>query len=297
MTEIVLSRAVQETVDAHTEQARALAAAADRLQIRNDTEARLATEFLARAAKVRKANEAARVAEVKPLNDQVKVINAAFKGEPERLLGQADHLVRDRLTTYQVEQERQRRAEQERLEAERRERERRAEEERRRLAAEAEQARREAEDAERRRQAELAAAQDVLAQRVAVMDADELHAAAVSDDVELRDAARAEIQVRSDRLDAQARIDAAQAAAAHVAQLQVQTAPVVPIAPAGPTRSASGSSSMRKRWVGEVVDEQAVPREYLAVDQRLINQAVRDGVRDIPGVRIWEKPDIAVRSA
>jgi hypothetical protein len=299
MTGVALSPAVKQTVDGYTEKARSLAAAAQSLQIRNQTEAQLATEFLSRAAKVKRDNEAARLEQTRPLNDELKAINAAFKGEPMLLVEQADRLVRERLTAWNVEQERLREAERQRLEAERRERDRRAEEDRLRAAAEAQRLRLEAEEAERRRQAELAAAQDVLAQRVAAMDADELHVAAVSEDVALRDAARAEVQVRSDRLEQQAQIDAAQAAAdaAQVAALTVQTADAVQVAPAGPTRSSSGSSSGTKRWVGEVVDEALVPREYLIVDQRLINQAIRDGVRDIPGVRIHEKHGVTVRAS
>lgn len=49
------------------------------------------------------------------------------------------------------------------------------------------------------------------------------------------------------------------------------------------------SQHLRKQWVGEIEDGEKVPREYCVPDQKLINQAVRMGVREIPGVKIFEK--------
>jgi len=56
------------------------------------------------------------------------------------------------------------------------------------------------------------------------------------------------------------------------------------------------TKGMRSTWKGEVTDESKVPREYLVVDQTLINKAVKDGVRNIPGVRIFEEKNLAVRT-
>ena len=49
------------------------------------------------------------------------------------------------------------------------------------------------------------------------------------------------------------------------------------------------SQHLRKEWKGEIVDGEKVPREYCIPDQKLINQAVRMGVRTIEGVKIFEK--------
>jgi len=72
-------------------------------------------------------------------------------------------------------------------------------------------------------------------------------------------------------------------------------APVIPKA-TGPVRTAAGTASVKKRWVFEVTNPMAVPREYLAVDESAIRKAVAAGVREIPGVNIHETSDIAIRA-
>ena len=49
------------------------------------------------------------------------------------------------------------------------------------------------------------------------------------------------------------------------------------------------SQHLRKQWVGEIEDPEKVPYEYCSPDQRLINNAVKMGVREILGVKIFEK--------
>lgn len=233
-----LAPAVREQVDAATHAASVLAAAAENLTITNPTEARLATEFLARAAKARKDAEAQRKAAVGPLNTQVKAINEAFKGQPQQLLDQADRLVRQRLLAYEQEQERQRLAEQQRLEAERRAEQERLEAQRRAAERAAAEARRQAEEAERRRQAEIAAAQDATRQQLAAMDDDELEDAldlpedddrSADERLAFIEAARDEIAARAQQRQAAEQAQAA-ADAARAAELRAQTAPAL-IAP------------------------------------------------------------------
>jgi len=43
------------------------------------------------------------------------------------------------------------------------------------------------------------------------------------------------------------------------------------------------------RWTYEIEDEAMIPRQYLQVNGPAITKAVRDGVRDIPGVKIYQK--------
>lgn len=50
----------------------------------------------------------------------------------------------------------------------------------------------------------------------------------------------------------------------------------------------------RMIWSYEVEDEKKVPREYLQINPSAISTAVRNGVREIAGVKIFEKPSIAV---
>jgi len=76
----------------------------------------------------------------------------------------------------------------------------------------------------------------------------------------------------------------------------VELAPVVaPVAPKV-VRTEAGSAHQRKTWVFEVVDYDQVPREYLVVDESAIRRAVRDGIRKIPGVRIFEQTDTVFKA-
>lgn len=120
------------------------------------------------------------------------------------------------------------------------------------------------------------------------------------------DAYRAEVErkrreeeaaARKERDDAEARraedakalreagLDAKQVAAA------MPTIPPVVVAPPMPklVRSESGAGfTSVKKWTFEVTDEKAVPRDYLSVDPRKLDAAVRGGTREIPGVRIFQ---------
>ena len=57
-----------------------------------------------------------------------------------------------------------------------------------------------------------------------------------------------------------------------------------------------GSTSVRKTWTYEVVDQKIVPKAYLMLDDGLINLAIKDGTRKIKGLRIYQKESLAVRS-
>jgi len=57
--------------------------------------------------------------------------------------------------------------------------------------------------------------------------------------------------------------------------------------------SVNDTTKVQKRWTHEIEDEALVPREYLIVNGPAITAAVRAGVRDIPGVKIYQK-EIAV---
>jgi hypothetical protein len=50
-----------------------------------------------------------------------------------------------------------------------------------------------------------------------------------------------------------------------------------------------------KVWKFEITDAVAVPREYLSVDEVLVREAIRSGVREIAGVRIYQEEQLRVR--
>ncbi len=63
----------------------------------------------------------------------------------------------------------------------------------------------------------------------------------------------------------------------------------------GPVVAKVGESTVVKRWIHEVVDETKVPRAYMSVDGVAIGKAVRDGIRTIAGVRIYQKTTMGGR--
>ncbi len=79
-------------------------------------------------------------------------------------------------------------------------------------------------------------------------------------------------------------------------QLNVPEADI-PDLPVKVVRSeAGGSTGVVKRWTFEVVDEKAVPRVWLMLDEGVINLAIKDGTRKIKGLRIYQKESLSVRS-
>ena len=71
--------------------------------------------------------------------------------------------------------------------------------------------------------------------------------------------------------------------------------PVKTVERTAPTvKTAEGRTTTRKVWKFEVVDSTKVPRQYLDVNESKIRQAVRDGVREVEGVRIYEDVEVSV---
>jgi hypothetical protein len=79
-------------------------------------------------------------------------------------------------------------------------------------------------------------------------------------------------------------------------EISAKSAPAT-IATTTELSAGNGRASTRKRWVATVIDETRVPREYLSIDQKAINAAVKAGVREIPGVTIEQQDELAIRSS
>jgi exonuclease VII large subunit len=56
-----------------------------------------------------------------------------------------------------------------------------------------------------------------------------------------------------------------------------------------------GKLTKVKKWVWELEDEQSIPREYLTLDEKKIDEAVKQGIRNIPGIKVFEKEEITMR--
>lgn len=75
----------------------------------------------------------------------------------------------------------------------------------------------------------------------------------------------------------------------------VQVIPVSVTTRKEPTRSDGAVASSVIVWKHEVVDLNAVPREYLMANDLAIKTAIRAGIRNIEGVRIYEEAEMRVR--
>lgn len=66
---------------------------------------------------------------------------------------------------------------------------------------------------------------------------------------------------------------------------------VIPKAPVavGPIRSENGKAVIATKWVCIITDPALVPRAYCEPVQKLLNDAVRAGIREIPGCKIEEQ--------
>ena len=56
-----------------------------------------------------------------------------------------------------------------------------------------------------------------------------------------------------------------------------------------------GKLTKVKKWVWELEDENAIPREYLSLDETKLDEAIKQGVRNIPGIKVFEKEEITMR--
>ena len=80
-------------------------------------------------------------------------------------------------------------------------------------------------------------------------------------------------------------------------KMQKQTKdPNLEIMPSLPdiVESKSGESRTSKKWVFEVEDEKKVPREYLVVDAVKVNEAIKNGERNIAGLKIFQKETLSI---
>ena len=55
------------------------------------------------------------------------------------------------------------------------------------------------------------------------------------------------------------------------------------------------SKNLREVWTFEVVDLSLVPREYLVLDEIAVRRAIQNGVREIPGLRIFKKAQLVIK--
>jgi len=70
--------------------------------------------------------------------------------------------------------------------------------------------------------------------------------------------------------------------------------PEVDIKQENTVHSESGAARMRKVWKFEIENEKQIPKAYLTVDEVKIRKAIKSGIREIAGVRIYEDEQVGI---
>jgi hypothetical protein len=112
-----------------------------------------------------------------------------------------------------------------------------------------------------------------------------------------------ELDARAAALNAQREADARKAVenGEPVKPIEEEVLPPIVVAPVVPVqkvfRSETGSSvHLRKDWVWDILDISLIPGKYHIIDKVAVNQAVKSGIREIPGIRIYESESAIIKA-
>ena len=112
-----------------------------------------------------------------------------------------------------------------------------------------------------------------------------------------------ELDARAAALNAQREADARKAVAngEPVKPIEEEVLSPIVVAPVVPVqkvfRSETGSSvHLRKDWVWDILDISLIPGKYHIIDKVAVNQAVKSGIREIPGIRIYESVSAIIKA-
>lgn len=247
---------VKAALDPYLEQIDGMATQADAVKITDDASREKAVEMAGQVKRLAKAIESARTSFVALPNDYVKQVNGLAKGIASKL-DAIERGLKAKLGEYAQFLDMERKKAEAAAKQAAIEAQRKIDEEAR-LAREAA----EKEAAEARAKAEEAAK------------------AGSADAARLAEIAKAEEEKA--------------AVVADMPTVKVE-APVIP-QDTGPVRTAAGTASTKLVWKFEITDPNAVPREFLVVDEKAIRQAVAAGVRQIAGVNIYSENQVAIRA-
>jgi len=56
----------------------------------------------------------------------------------------------------------------------------------------------------------------------------------------------------------------------------------------------SETTTIVKRWTFEILNLKDVPRDYLILDNAKVREAIRNGIREIPGLRIYQEEGLRI---
>lgn len=215
-----------------------------------------ATELLTEVKRDLKALEADKELIYRPAKTVVDEISRRYKAASAPF-EEAEKLLKGKIGDFQAEQARKAAAA--------------AEEERRR--------REEAALAEEKRQAELRAEQEAAVRAQAEQEAARLAAEGKTEQAE-QVKAQAEETITTIAQDAEA-----QTLAMFDATAKVEV----------DHKATVGAATTRMVWTHELVDLAKVPVEFLSLNTGAVQKAIREGAREIPGLRIYQAPSVSVR--
>lgn len=115
---------------------------------------------------------------------------------------------------------------------------------------------------------------------------------------------RYQVEQQRARIEAQRKADEEAAKLQKLIDTEAKDAGLEPVLVAAPvipaqtvTRTDNGSASLRNVWTWKLVDFAAVPIEFKDIDVKAVNQAVKAGIRNIPGIEIYEESQTVIRAA
>lgn len=116
---------------------------------------------------------------------------------------------------------------------------------------------------------------------------------------EARKKAEEQAKIEAEKAAEQARIDAELAAKKAAEQAEtvqaVHVAEVVPDVPKN-IKTSSGSATAKLKWTFKLVDISQVPVEFLLLNEKKIKHLVEAGIRNIPGIEIFQQEKTSFRS-
>ncbi len=61
-----------------------------------------------------------------------------------------------------------------------------------------------------------------------------------------------------------------------------------------PVVNKIGNMQTVKRWTFEIIDFSKVPDDYKSLNNTEVNGAIRSGIRDIPGLKIYQEESLSI---
>jgi len=251
----------------------------------------IARSLLKDCQKAEKELEEKRIEIVRPLNDFVSEVNTLFK-ETKLPILTAKNGIQEKIVKHTQEQERIRKEEEAKRFAEEQARLKKLEEER--LERERIEAQKRAEE-----QAKLREEQERLRKLEEERIAKEIEAKKANEEAQRKIREEAEKQrlerekIENERLE----IERQKREAAEERRRLEEEKRIMEEKRIAEEAEKKKAEEMRikgivKKWAWEIVDEQKIPRAFCSSDSKKINEAIKSGIREIDGIRIFESTTV-----